>query len=147
MHNMSFYVTVNSDECLQYFPENMPYHFRTHLQSSQYLNGNWKVALLDIQMSETGKNGRLIKDNLYIHCDVCSESILDGEKENLLRMVKSVRPGKWTQEFLHPHYITVNKSEIRDIEFYIKSKTGELLSFFKKPVTLTLHFRSYPFFC
>ena len=139
---MSFYMTVNSDMSIVYFPNNKPYQFKTHLQSSINLNGNWKVSLVDISMSDSSKKSY----NLYIHSDICGESILDGDKENILRMVKAYRSGRWTQECINHQYISINKSEIRDIEFSIRNKKGELASFLQNPVTITLHFRSYPFY-
>ena len=139
---MSFYMTVNSDANLDYFPDNKPYHFKTHLQTALNLSGIWKVSLVDISMYDPSKHS----SNLYIHSDICGESILDGEKENILRMIKAYRSGKWSQESINFHYISVNKSDIRDIEFSIKDKKGILASFLQMPVTITLHFRSYPFY-
>ena len=74
---MSFYMTVNSGTNLKYFPNNKPYHFKTHLQSALNLNGNWKVSLVDISLSDTTKKSV----NLYIHSDICGESIVNDEKE------------------------------------------------------------------
>jgi len=49
-------------------------------------------------------------------------------------------------KFEHLCYIDVIKSDAFDIEFYIKDKEGDLCTFVTKPVTLQLHFKSYPFF-
>jgi len=98
-------------------------------------------ALLDIYITETKLKKR---NNLYIHCDVCGESILDGE--NLLRMVKAQKIANWTQAFDTPQYVSVNKSEIRDLEIYITDDQGNLASFLKQPVTITFHFKAYPFY-
>jgi len=70
---------------------------------------------------------------------------LDGENENLLRVLKSQRAGSWTQSFDTPQYFSITKSEIRDLEIHIKDVKGNFASFLKKPVTITLHFRQYPF--
>jgi len=98
------------------------------------------VALVDMFISESNVKYRYI---LYLHCDGC---ILDGENENLLRMVKSTRAGNCTQSFNTPQYVPVNKSEIRELEIYIKDAKGNFSTFLKKPVTVTLHFKSYPFY-
>ena len=43
---MSFYMTVYSDKSINYFPNNKPYCFFTHLQSSLKLHENWRVSLI-----------------------------------------------------------------------------------------------------
>ena len=140
---MAHYVVIQSNKNLDYFPDNKPFRFRTYLQSALNLKGNWKVALVDIFVLE---NSVKSKQNLYVHCDICGESIVDGEKDNLLRMVKFQKLGNWSQSFNPPFYVPVNTSETRELEILIRDSQGELASFLKKPVTVTLHFRAYPFY-
>lgn len=47
---MSFHMIVNSDGCLDYFPNNKPHRFVTHLQTPLNLRENWKVALVDMTL-------------------------------------------------------------------------------------------------
>ena len=139
---MSHYVVIRSDQNLNYFPENQPFHFRTHFQTPLNLKGIWKVALVDIHIADSAK----VRFNLFMHCNICDGCILDGERENLLRMVKSIKLGNWSQTFDTPQYASVNKTDIRDLEVFIRDGKGNLASFLKKPVTLVLHFKAYPLY-
>lgn len=139
---MSHYVIIHSDESAEYFPGNRSFHFRTHFQSPLNLDGVWKVALVDINLAT---NSPKTKQNVYMYSDICSESFVDGEKENLLRVLRVQKVANWSQTFDSPFYITVNKSEIRDIEILIKTGKGDFASFLTDRVTITLHFRQYPF--
>ena len=140
---MSHYVIINSDQCLEYFPDNEPYRFRTYLQAPLNLSGVWKVALVDINLFETKTKTKQI---LYLHSNICGESIIDGEKEDLLRLLKFQKISNWSQSFDSPYYVPVSRKEIRDIEINIRDEKGKLATFLKNPVTVTLHFKSYPFF-
>lgn len=85
---MSHYVVIHSDKSQTYFPENTTVHFRSQFQSPLNLKGVWKVALVDIALPpSTSKT----KQNIYVHSDVCGETFVDGEKENLLRVVRAPR--------------------------------------------------------
>ena len=103
----------------------------------------WKVALIDVTIAEPQSK---VRYNLYIHCNICGGNILNGETENLLRMVQSQKGGNWVQTLHNPQYVLVNTTEIRDLEIYIKDGKDKLATFLKKPVTVTLHFKSYPFY-
>lgn len=43
-------------------------------------------------------------------------------------------------------YISTIKIEVVDMEFYLTDENGDLAKFLPQPVSLTLHFKSYPFF-
>lgn len=140
---MSHYVVIHSDGCANYFPDNKPYHFRSHFQSPLNLHGTWKVALVDITLTSFG--GTKTRKNLYLHSDICEESFLDGEKEALLRPIRALKVAYWSQSFDTPYYIPVKKTDVRDIELFIKTGKGEYASFLTDRVTVTLHFKQYPF--
>lgn len=72
--------------------------------------------------------------------------IVDGEKKPLLRKFLCNTTGNWTSNFTNPQYVSVKQNEIYDIDMYITDKNNNLASFLNQPVTLTLHFKSYPFF-
>ena len=63
---MSFYVIINSNENLEYFPDNQPYKFKTHLAKPLDMTGKWKVALSEIDFIE-----KLQNPNIYVCCDLC----------------------------------------------------------------------------
>lgn len=142
----NFYLTVDSNDAnnLTFYPDNKAWKFKVHLDVPLNLSGSWKVALTDIFVRDNNKITYV--NNLYIHCDLAGESIMNGERrQSLLRMVHYVKKGNWTHQYTLPYYVDVNKSLIFDIEFYIKDRKSEYASFLKQPVTLTLHFRHFPF--
>lgn len=134
---MSHYAVIHSDRSLDYFPKNKAYDFRTYFQSPLNLTGNWYVALVDINLQAAGSK---TKQNLYVHSDIAGDSFVD-----LLRMVRAQKVYNWFQSFETSFYVPVKKSEIRDIEIYIKTGKGDLASFLKGRATVTLHFKQYPF--
>lgn len=139
---MSHYVIIHSDGSKRYFPDNTSCHFRTHFQSILDLEGIWKVALVEINLATTTPK---TKQNLYVYSNICGESFVDGEKENLLRVLRAQKIANWSQTFDSPFYVSVNKSEIRDIEIVIKTGKGNLASFLTDRATIVLHCKQYPF--
>lgn len=74
-----------------------------------------KVALTDVFVRDNNKIPYV--NNIYVHCDVAGESIINGEQQSLLRMVHFVKKGSWTHEYNLPYYVNVNKSNsIKRIE-------------------------------
>lgn len=140
--NMSFYMIVNSNGNSHYFPSNKPYHFKTRLQPEQSFPGLWKVALISIF---TNKQHIQPNKQIYIYSSVCGESIVDGEMRSLLRLANSDTKGILNKEFSTLMYVNVNKSDISEIEFYIRDEQFNVASFLTQPLTVTLHFKSYPF--
>jgi len=143
----SFYLIVESDDSqnLEYYPDNKPWKFKVRFDAPLNLTGFCTVALTDVLIRDSSKTTYV--NNLYVHCSIAGESILNGERrESLLRMVHFVKRGNWTHKYSTPYYVNVNKSQIFEMEFYITNRQSEYASFLKQPVTLTLHFRQYPFF-
>lgn len=140
---MSIYMVVNSNQSLDYFPRNKPYHFQVHLKTPLLLEGVWKIGLSEIQIEDN--HTWTDHGHLYIYTNICDESIIDGERAPLLRRLMSNEQGFWNSMFNPVFYLTVRKSEIYDIEFYIKSDKDQFATFLTQPVTLTLHFKAYPF--
>jgi len=134
---MSFYMIINSNKNLDIYPHNRPHKFRTYLQTPITLKSKWKVALVDIKLSAT--------NDLYIYSNICGDTIVDGNKQPLLRRICCSSQTDHYQ-FDQLTYIPVTKSELRDIEFFITDEQGNQASFLKNQVSITLHFRSYPYF-
>lgn len=140
-------MTVNSDSArnIEYFPDNQPQKFKIHLEEPLHLDNTWTVALVDICIRD---NNRIAyTDHLYVFCDLVGETIINGERrQSLLRKVQFFKKGIWMDTYALPYYMRITKTEIFDIEFYIEDRNFKPVSFLKKPVSLTLHFRQYPFF-
>lgn len=101
------------------------------------MKSKWKVALVDIKLSSN--------NDLYIYANICGDVIVDGNKQPLLKRICCCSQTEY-YHFDQLAYIPVVKSEIRDIEFFITDMQGSHASFLKNPVSITLHFRSYPYF-
>lgn len=139
---MSIYVVLSSDGSSPYYPDNSPYKFKSHLNAPIVLGGTWKVALLEAEI----QCSKSIEDTIYIHSSICQDSIVEGEKKTLLRRLMCIRPGDWTSILETPHYIPVNTKELFDVDIYITNRYDSQASFLNQPSTLTLHFKSFPFF-
>ena len=136
-------MVVNSQRNLNFFPNNTPFKFWTHLNSALNLKGKWKIALVNKKLDV---NPLFEHKDLYIFCDLCSASVDDGNLKPLLRRICLQSSESGYYEFLHLLYVDVIKSDVFDIQFLIKDAEGDYCSFINKPVTLQLHFKSYPFF-
>ena len=139
---MSIYVILSSDRSSSYFPNNTPYRFISHLNAPILLEGTWKVALIEADITSTLSK----EEAIYLHSSICQDSIVEGEKKPLLRRLMSNSPGDWTSIIDSPHYIPVNTKELYDIDIYITNREDAKASFLNQPSTLTLHFKSFPFF-
>ena len=132
---MSIFVIASSDKNKNYFPNNVPHHFKTSFKHSLLMEGTWKVALTEIDFDE-----KITASILYVECSVCEGTIVDGINTNVLRKVNTDMRRSFSNSFNWLYYIHVIKPEIRDIEITLKDSNGSLATFLTKPVTITLHF-------
>ena len=140
--NMSIYMVLNSDKHSNYFPQNKPYNFKAHLLRPMNLEGNWMVSLVDFK---TGTSA-LFHEDVYMYCDMCGDSIIDGSMHPLLRrFLCSGNKGDFSSTFPDKQYKPVSKTYIEDIHIYLKDVAGKDASFLNQPVSITLHLKSYPF--
>lgn len=139
---MSIYVTMSSDKALEYFPNNKAYKFTSHLNSPLFLDGLWKVALVEADISCSLSK----EESIYLYSNLCGESIIDGEQKPLLRRLTAINHGNWSSIFEAPYYVPVRIHEIYDMDVYITTSQDELASFLNNTSTVTLHFKSFPFF-
>ena len=145
--SVSFYLVVDSDNSknLEYYPDNKPWKFKVRFDAPLNLFGFWTVALTDVFIRDSSKTTYV--NNLYVHCNIAGESILNGKcRESLLRVPHFVKKGSWTHKYSLSYYLNINKSLFFLMEFYVTTRQSEYASFLKQPVPLTLHFRQYPFF-
>jgi len=139
---MGIYVTISSNKSLEYFPHNTAYKFSSHLNSPLFLNGHWRVALVETDISSNISKA----ESIYLYSNVCGESIVDGEQKPLLRRLSAISMGNWSNIFEVPHYVPVKVNDIYNIDIYITDGQNHLASFIDIPSTVTLHFKSFPFF-
>lgn len=141
--NMSIYAIVSSDSSLQLYPENKAYHFKCHLNTHLHLEGVWRVALLEANVSAK-KQMKTLKP-LCVYSNICGESIVDGDQEPLLRKLQANSPNNWDVIFEAGHYMPLKINNIADIDIYITTREGVLASFLDQPSSVTLHFKAFLF--
>lgn len=145
--NSSFFLFIdsNSKQNMTLFPVNVPTNFKIHLTEPIQLDNIWKVALTEINIKED--NRTMYMGGLYVLCDLVDYSIVNGgQRQPILRRLQCNKKGNWIHQYESPNYLSINKTQIFDIEFFILDSELKIPSFMKKPVSLTLHFRQYPFF-
>lgn len=133
---MSFYLVVNSDKSLEYFPNNKPSSFSVHLNKLFQFKENWLVALSEISTIQNFNDFT----QFYVYSNICQGSYIDGELVPLLRQV-IFDVGDNTKTFERPYYVPVCKQAFTSISFYINDSKQHLSSVLNKPVTVTLHFK------
>ena len=109
---MSMYVTMSSNKGKEHFPNNKAYKFTCHLRAPLILNGIWRIALV-----ETDITSNLSKtDPIYFFfSNIRGESIVDKEQKPLLRRLTAVDMANWSTILNTPHYVPVRVNEIYDI--------------------------------
>lgn len=145
--NSSFFLFIdsNSKQNMTVFPDNVPTNFKIHLTEPIQLDNIWKVALTEIHIKED--NRTMYMSGLYVLCDLVDYSIVNGgQRQPILRRLQCNKKGNWIHQYESPNYLSMNKTQIFDIEFFILDSELKTPSFMKKPVSLTLHFPQYPFF-
>lgn len=138
------YIYVQSDESDDYFDDNKTFRFKIHLQLPLYLEGFWKVALVDFHARENKTTKA--SAGLYIYSDLCGESIVKGEERPLLRRLEKNKKNEWDYNLDTPYYLPVKKKDLREFEIHIKQDDDTVASVLAKPVRLTLHLKRYPFY-
>ena len=121
---------------MEYFPDNQPWQFKTYFNKPVNLEGSWKVALCEFDINE-----KVQKPSLYVNSDLCQSVLVDGQSRNVLRKVYSDARKQFANSFNWLMYVPVIKSELREIEIFIKDAKDNVASFLTKPVCVTLHFK------
>lgn len=130
---------IRSDESNVYFPENKPWHFKVHLKSPLMFKQKWLISLLEFDATAT--KSRTTNQTLLLYSNICSESVIDGEKKLILRRISMTKLGKWSYIFNIPIYLSVTKNEIYEFEIYIRDLKGNDATFLQDPVLITLQFK------
>lgn len=139
---MSVRMVLTSMDSSEYF-ENKPNCFRVHLSKQIQFDGYWTVALTEFS-TESWTTSNKTKSELFVCCDICEETIIGGKEAPLLRRISlGEKPENIT--YTLPYYIPVKIGQLQQIAVYITDREGNLVSFLNGPVTVTLHFKKFPF--
>ena len=136
---MEHYLYLKSDQSNILFEAK----FRIQLNCPLYLEGRWKVALVEFHATEKGKSNSKADGGLYIYTDMCRESIVQGEERPLLRRLEKTGKGRWDYILDSPFYIDVRMKDLRTFEIYIQPESDTDTTHLSKPVYLTLHLKRY----
>ena len=130
------YVYLSSKCSSQYFEDNSSSHFTSLLPQNLILEGEWEVALIQLQYPKSDKNTAVI-----IQTDVAADIVFENNMLPVIKHVNLSSKGKF-QTFNYPYYVTVRRSHVDKINIHITDLQGKNHSFNNsEPVRCTLHFR------
>lgn len=138
---MSVRIVLTSTDSSEYF-DNKPNCFRVQLNKQIQFDGYWTVALREFSSESWIASKK--KSELFVCCDICEETLIGGKEAPLLRRV--YLGGKAENiTYTLPYYIPVKIGQLQQIGIYITDRDGNLVSFLNGPVTVTLHFKKFPY--
>lgn len=140
---MSLRVVASSDDAKDLFSDNKPFNFRIKLNRTIQLDGYWVVALTEFSTAERDESHQ--PSELYIFSDICQDSFIGNNEQPLLRRIFFDNVKQNNVIYDNPYYIPVRLGGIQHIHVYIKDNKGQAASFLKGKVTVTLHFKKFPF--
>lgn len=134
---MDFFITLRSSDSKNFYPLNNTNRFILQLDEQIYLNGQWKVGLVDFAMSKALNAAR----EIYIFSDICGNSIVGGTRTRLLRRFFLKRRQN-DVVFSNPMYINVITHNFHSIQIDLKTREGLDIAFAPDTViTVVLHFK------
>jgi hypothetical protein len=135
-------MVLRSTDSVEYF-DNKPNCFRVQLNKQIQLDGYWTVALTEFT-TESWNSSKKSAD-VFVCCDICEETIVGGKDVPLLRRVFLGEKKESNIIYTLPYYVPVKIGELQQICIYITDRAGNLVSFFDGPVSVTLHFKKFPY--
>lgn len=120
------FLFLSSDTCTNIHPSNNPWEFTIDLPKLLNVSGDWGCALTEIQYD--GGNS----EDLYVFCDICEFSCVNGALLPLLRVVNS------PALFHTPYFIPISRDQVSQLCIYIRNKHLETPSFPVRTLRCTL---------
>ncbi|KAJ8305229.1 hypothetical protein KUTeg_017221 [Tegillarca granosa] len=78
---MSRRIVLRSKDSINFYPDIECYSFRVHLPRPLLLDGNWSLSLLEL----TFQGQQPADPEFYVHCNLCSDTIVGDREVPLLR--------------------------------------------------------------
>ena len=79
--------------------------------------------------------------SVFIYFNMTSEQPIGGSTDSLMRHTTVQHGHLEMEKFILPYYIPVKPIKTNILEVYIKDENGKEVSFLKKAMTCTFHFR------
>ena len=140
---MSLRMILSSTDSSNYF-NNSPNNFTVQLNRQVQFDGYWVVAVTDFNIKNYKQN-KTNEHEIFLYCDICQETFVGGREIPLLRRIVLNSDQKTNIIFTTPYYIPLKVSQLQQIKIYIKNRKGDPVSFQTEEVTLTLHFKKFPY--
>ncbi|KAJ8317946.1 hypothetical protein KUTeg_003037 [Tegillarca granosa] len=103
--SMSRRIVLRSKDSINFYPDNECYSFRVHLPRPLLLDGNWSLSLLEL----TFQGQQPADPEFYVHCNLCSDTIVGDREVPLLRYMFMDTPelssdGRMTLKETHDYW-------------------------------------------
>ena len=124
-----------------FYKHNSNNTFTIELGQSYDLDGHWTIELLEFKCLF----GDVKPDMLHVHCDICEESLAVNQHVPLLRVISIPRTKykRFETSFNVPFAIKVMVSKLQRLKIYITDGKGQLVSFTKEPVYMTVRIKQH----
>ena len=126
--NEEIYLYTSSKDSLSFHPQNTSSDFTVELPEILNFSNGWVIALTDIYITDS------IENPLNIYCDICEQSIQNGELKSVLKVIYPD-----CIHFSNLHYIHVKSSSIKRLRFSIKGGNTGKENVLSNPVQMSLH--------
>lgn len=125
------YFHINSKDCLSTHPQNIASDFTVDLPEPIHFHEKWEIGLTEIMYK-----GKSVGGDVYVYCDICETSVINGKRLPILRIIR-----KAGEIFNVPYYIPISQKTISGIRVYIRDSDYDPISFSKRVLRCTLHIR------
>ena len=85
------------------------------------------------------------KSEIHVCCDVCQETFIGGKYVPLLRRVFLGENKDSNIIYTSPYYIPLKTDQLQQIYIYITDRDGNLASYLNGPISVTVHFKKFPY--
>lgn len=130
-----FYVYASSISSIEKYPNNRGSNFTIDLPPKTDLGSSgWEVGLVEVGLPRVAA-----AEGFFLTCDACAVSCVGDRK---LRVLRRLPKGATYTEFNNVQYISIQGDTSTMNITILEAATLLEATVGKKPVTLTLHFRS-----
>ena len=131
---MDHYLFLNSRNSKEHHQTNTSTDFTVELPKTYQLDGDWEVALKEIEC-------RIGEDLFYVLSDICQESCVNGTLSPILRSVRRERKKDALFTFTDPYYVPVRPDRLSRVRIFIRGRSLQPVKTDATVFYCTLHLR------